>query len=52
MSFISWVIGGLITLLIIAMFVGFFGVFFYEQASSGMKSIQSAFGQLKGGRKK
>lgn len=52
MTFISWVIGGLITIIILAMFVGFFGVFFYEQASSGMKSVKSTFGQLIGGRKK
>jgi len=43
MTFISLVIAGLIGLILVAMLVGFFGVFCYEQASSGIKSIQSKF---------
>jgi len=44
MSLIGWVIGSLV--------VGFFGVFFYDQASSGVKSVHSSLMQLKDGRKK
>lgn len=52
MALISWVIGGLITIVVLAMLIGIFGVFLYDQVASTYKSIASAVGQLKGGLKK
>ncbi len=52
MSLIGWVIGSLVVILIFAMLVGCFGVFFYDQASSGAKSVHSSLVQLKDGQKK
>ena len=52
MALISWVIGGLIVIVVLAMLIGIFGVFLYDQVASTCKSIASAAGQLKGGSKK
>jgi len=52
MALISWVIAGLILIVVLAMLVGIFGVFLYDQVASVFKSIFSAMEQLKGGMKR
>jgi len=47
MSFIHWVIAGLIVLVVLAMLLGVFGVFFYDKAATGARSVLSAFEQIK-----
>ena len=52
MALISWVIGGLIVIVVLAMLIGVFGVFLYDQVAAACKSVTSAAGQLKSGLKK
>ncbi|MGC9514955.1 hypothetical protein [Methanocrinis sp.] len=52
MSLISLVIAVLIGIVVLAMLIGIFGVFLYDQIVSTAKSAFSAVGNLKGGLKK
>ncbi|HII06847.1 MAG TPA: hypothetical protein HA349_05915 [Methanotrichaceae archaeon] len=52
MTLISLVIAVLIGIVVLAMMIGIFGVFLYDQAVSAVKSAFSAVGNLKGGLKK
>jgi|GEM_PF-1249240 len=51
MSWINWIITFLVVLVVLAMVVGFFGVFFYEKAALWVKSIQSKMEDAKSRRK-
>lgn len=52
MTLIGFVIAVLIGIVVLAMLIGIFGVFLYDQAVSTVKSVFSAVGNLKGGLKK
>lgn len=52
MTLISFVIAVLIGIVVLAMLIGIFGVFLYDQAVSTVKSAFSAVGNFKGGLKK
>ena len=52
MTLISLVIAILIGIVVLAMLIGIFGVFLYDQAVSAVKSAFSAVGNLKGGLRK
>jgi hypothetical protein len=52
LALISLVIAVLIGIVVLAMMIGIFGVFLYDQAVSAVKSVFSAVGNLFGGPKK
>ncbi len=52
MALISLVIAVPIGIVVLAMLIGIFGVFLYDQGVSTVKSAFSAVGNLKGGLKK
>ncbi|HRW83144.1 MAG TPA: hypothetical protein P5049_06785 [Methanothrix sp.] len=52
MTLIGLVIAFLIGIVVLAMLIGIFGVFLYDQVVSAVKSAISTLGNLKGGQKK